>query len=690
MVKLICPLWLLSTLTVFAQWTYYAPDLRGGADRTSYLCLVNPGKETATFTVTGYQADGVAVGTRGITLPSLGRFESNGADLIDTGPVAWARVEAAHQLVGYVRYETPNGPGMVSLNRVDGDALWVPQLLQDDFFSSGSEVVLVNTSDREGTTLADPERANQSIRRLLGPATIESLAKPFSQGCVRYDSLYEKYNQDMFWDKLTSEVSLAGVQHFGLAGPDAGMASMQLMRTPIHEMIVTPLHPDTRNFKTHFVLINTTDEILPVVLTVYDQALEAYEIAIDLEPFEKRTYTFNDQAQLAQPFFPRWYRIEAHEFGLVGFQYVATKTGKAMAAMSEAHQPGSEVVLPFTPNPAGGRTVVGFINPTGINAHLNIYGMNDEGKVVARKRGQVIKPNEKIVTDTAELFGAAADKVTWVRVLALNSLVTAYALVTDDHDKQMQAEFGKAVAVHDGSFAVSNFEFQRTTTLKSQNWVVQGFNTHFYYQLIEADRDHFHDSHSMPVWGEFFTEAAFDSDEGNLYLGYEPAQLQKIYPFEGRIDHVALRSPYIELPPYGDFYLSYLVRFIDPLNAAPGSRYGLAWREEGSATWHWFGVTGELLLDAPFPLNDCWVPVCYRSLHNEVTLTGWQPFETKLPDGLGGKRIQVAYYYEHHHLTGYAEKGPTFFIDAVRLSEQPTAHTLFYEEASGTIEEIEE
>ena len=486
----------------------------------------------------------------------------------------------------------------------------------------------------------------------------------------------------MVWDRLTSEdLNFSALQHF--QSNSARLASMTLPRTPFDDMFFVPLASTLNSFWNRMVLVNTHPRETQVTVTSYFDYMEPYSLTLTLAPHEKRTYNYGDTNQLALPFNPTWIKFTPHERGLTGYQIAGANDGTGLAAMGALPRPASVMVLPYTPTSTDLATEIGVINTLEKNATVYIYGFNDSGTRVARS-SKILHPGESLKTDAGQWFGEKAAEVTWVRLHAHRAAISAWARVKRTGDSAHGAMAGIPGPAYKGNTFKTDFEFLEVDALLDQGWTRHYFSKRFRTEEDRRDEDIFHDTHSDPVNGQFFMESAFIADEGFSFLGYEPTP-HITAPFQEELsDAVAFMSPYFEMPPEGDFYLSYEMRFFEPDLATETSQYGVAWREEGQSTWHWFGLDGHIVLKPFSYVSDCWVEVTYRVLNRFITISGWLPFETKLPDSVRGKRIQVGLFY--NHIEGPVEEAPALLIDSLRVSAEPLDFSLFYERASGSFE----
>ena len=668
-----------------AQFTWYAPDLRWDDDIQTYVGFVNPDREDLTLTITGFGADGSLLGSLERELPANGRFEEASSSFFESATsLAWLRVTSDRQGAGYVRYSKANDNAfsLVPLNHIAGTESWLAQVYPSALIPS-KEITLVNTSEVEGGAQIEPHRFQGTFGAQNKVQAIPDFSLAHGQARFQHQDIFTWFPENLSWDRLAAEVPVVGVQHFG--AETGGLASQVLQRTPHREFFVNAIQPSGMKAKTYFVAVNTNPDPLEVELISYDQQLNEHPSLMVFEPYERRVFDLSDGQALKLPFHFTWLRLRARENGLIGFQYTAAADGDAMTVTDIGAHAGSVVNLPHTPSTADLRTTVTFLNPDGEkNARFFIFGFADDGQLAARS-GKILEGNAVLQLDTEDLFGEKADRVAWMQLFAPAGLVSATATISRRDGSAMAAVVGTPTLISRASTQVSGFELLRVRDLEGQGWTPISYKEAFYRNdVLEETRNIFHDGHSSPIPGQFFAETAHFPVEGQLYLAYEPLTIYKSTIFPERIDRTLLASPFFEVPSFANLYLSYQMRYFNPQNATLESRYGLAWREEGASEWNWFGLGGELLVDPPFLIGDCWIDVGYRDISKLVTLSGWYPFEVQLPNTLIGKRIQVAYFYDHRHYVGSATQGPTLQIDDIRLSTHPSYQFPFYYEKKGS------
>jgi len=681
--------------SVWAGFDYYAPDLRWDETARAYLGFVNPGREPLVVRIVGYDAEGAALDEREVELPRFGRFESAARDLFEDGAVRWARLDASAQIAGYVRYVAADKSrwSLVPLNRFAGDELWIPQL--EALPALGDvEIALANAGAEAAAVSLNPFRDARyvgTLQEAAGPRTVPELTQPGRATRLNYAALYsEPFAHAFTWDRLAAPApaGLVGALHFGAASGEglAPLATVALPRTPLRDMALIPLTAEADDLRNELVLINVTPGPLEALVAFYNGREETLETRITLPARERTTVRFNELFPFDQFFEPQWHRVTVNETGLIGYQLSVAEATGAATALAGALDPGSLVSLPYTPTQDGLETLVTLLNPAEKPARLYVYGFDDAGALAARVPPFYVKPRSKAAYSMTELFGEAAGKVSWTRVLTTSGQAAAYSMTRQTGGQAMAAMQGQVAAGRDRDFFQADFEFIDFERLIDQGWTVDYFGFDFPRTLFEDRKDFYVDIHQQPLWGQIFTEVAFEAATGGVYLGYESPAPFTFYLAQSLRDALTFRSPFFEAPEGGPLYLSFALRMINPENANPGGRYGVAWREEGSSQWRWFGLSGEILQNPPLAVRDCWQEnVAYRELTNLVTLTGWLPFEAALPKEAAGKRLQVALFYDHVYNQGDGQ-GPRLFIDDLRVSTNPRDYSLFYESASGEFE----
>lgn len=670
------------TMPLMAGRMFYAPDLAAMDDRDAWLGVVNNSGEALTVTVHGYTADGQQVGEALWELAVGERVEVAADSLFDQQP-AWAALESDFPLVGYVRYQKGDAISMVPLTRFAGPDLYLPGITED---GTGSQVALVNTSADAGEALSSPWRRyphDFNANHLQEPSTLEGFGAAKTQLRAAYDDLVTGEKKGLRWDRIQSALPLVGVHHFHDEESGA-YGSLVPALTPLREMIIAPLAPAKRGYRTHFVVANTTDQPLQADLTIRDLFIaEPLVEILTLEAGEKRVYTFGDPTQLPQ-FKPIWFHIRANENGLVGYQYTEARNGGSRAYWEAKGEPGSRVVMPYVRHDAGYTTRFTLINPTDETAAYTLSAYGADGSFIKLWRAPIFLAGQAEHYTLDEVFGDQASDIAWFEVRALRGKATVMGLIHTSNGSTMAAITGTPTSFSKDARKVADYEFLRALELGPQGWTAQMFDDEFARPLF-TETGRLNNGEETPDDGSFFLERNFGAGHGKAYFGYEPRLAAKDNVFISQQEEVALVSPYFEVPDYANCYVSFDMRLINPEFATAHSRYGIAWRTEGSDDWHWFGLTGEMLLDPNPLIADCWERVCYRSHDNEVTLTPWFPFQAPLPETVAGKRIQVGLFYHHVHTRSSSYVGPTLFVDNIGLTATGNDRAFYYEDAAGTV-----
>lgn len=662
------------------QWI--AADLKWSSDRPTYLGLVNRAGSELRLSVEGYAADGSSLGRLDVVLGAFQKVES-ATDLLFGSQLAWARIEAEATVVGYVRYVRGKALSLVPLSRLAGPDLYLPAISAN---GTGSEVVVVNTAAEGAHVLSSPKRAyphDFNAVSLGEPAALTDLATGHSQLRSAYSDLLLGEKQGLLWDRLRADLPIAGVQHFYQPNVKE-FGSLPLQLTSPHALFFVPLKPASNGTKTHLVLVNTTAGRLRATLTLFDAYLPAPSVVeLDLQPGEKRTYTLGDPTQLPQ-FQPIWGKVETDADGLISYQYSVNTRGERGGFLNPSLEPAVRTVLPYLRQDGQITTRLTLINPVERNSNYEIRGFDERGVLIRSFESPVFRPAESRTYTMTELFGNRASNISWLEVRAMSGKVAALALISSTDAATLGAFALTPVLMGGDERVISSLEFPVATELTPQPWTGIRFDDQI-DRLLFNQSEIFDDGYTIPQPGRFFTDCHFIASAGKWYLGYEPLCIAENNVIVEPQEEIALVSPYFEVPTYEAHYLSFDLRLIDPDSATAGSRYGLVWREEGSEDWQWFGLNGEILLDPPTRISDCWERVCYRTNEREAWLTPWFQFETVLPETVRGKRIQVGLFYNHVHLRNSAHFGPTIFIDNVRLRSGPLAHPLFFPEAAGPV-----
>lgn len=678
--------WLL-TVAAMCQDTWYAPDLRVSAARDSWLGIVNPQLAPVDVTVTGYDTTGQVIDSVTLAMKRFEHIERHAMTWFGED-VAWARIEANELIAGYVRHQrTADGrfslTGLVPFSGMDA---YVAQL--NPLAGIGrAEVVLANVSDQSGTMSLKP-----SLQTWFDPVPIledEPIAldaNPYGQIEYQYPDFYDLEKVHIYWDQVFAKGGprLAGVQHLGGVDEEGGFATYHLPRTPLREMIIAPYRDDAANSQTRFVLANTYPVKLPIELTAYYEHSDPLTTTLELEPYEHRIFNFNDHSQILLASNALWYRLRTQEGGVLGFQLYEPYPGGPVAASEANHLPGNIINLPYTPTDSSLQTTLHLINPSDETALLHFAGFDQRGKIVELLTMEALGPLQQRRYTLEEIFGDDAEDIVWTRVWTRNGELWITSLTEQRDGTGLAVMDGIPIKVNQGPVFHASFEQFTINALEGQGW--QGFTYDARKRrshLLRIDRNHHHDDYHTTPPGSFFLENAFLANHGNLYLGYDP--LLRLSNIERSLlpDTVVYLSPPVEIPNYGEFHVSFAMRFMKPQQATEDSEYGIVIVPEEEGDWTWFGLDGKTLLDPPPIIADCWRDLNYRSLAYTTTVSDWLPFETKLPEQYLGKRVRVGLYFNHQ--PAEVEEGPLLAIDDIRIQSEPLRRSIFFESGFGII-----
>ncbi len=680
-------------LPALAASEQFAPDLREQTNRAAWLGLVNPTDSALDVTVKGYSADGEHLTNLTLTLPAWGKVEYSTAELHSASneskpetPLAWARISSPGLPVGYVRYAgtAPRWMTIAPLARTAGAELWVPQIAAGTF---APKTVLVNTGAAAGTATSAPTNATDAETTDQTGAEVPDFGVALGQAELNYGALYAKPEQ-LAWDHLRgAELAMTGLQFLGTdaSNPDRG-AAWVLPRTPSRRLVVGPLLPLRAGGWNKVVLINTNQTELRVDITPhyswygqppYDFTYQSQPYTIVLATGERRELDIDHPDQQSLPAVADWLELQSYDGGLLGYQLFGRTGQTTVSAVDIDGAPGSNRVLPHLVSNATLSTTISIVNTSEREGNGYITGYTSQGQAIASTNLPRLRAYEKRDYTMEQLFANRAGEVAWALVRNTNGHLVAHS-VTSRRDRTALMGFSAVptIATTEEPLYAADMERHLIGNLFALGWAPVT-----YTNAGEVYEEGYYGDIVYP--GKFFIEDAFNGDTGYFYLGYEPYHSANplAVPY-GLTERVALTSPYIEVPLYGTWYLNYRMRFHNPQDAQWESRYGLMWREEGSEDWHWFGVSGRNLLEPDDALADCWVDIEWRNLI--VTVTGWYPMETMLPPETAGKRIQVAYYYDHQPKST-ADHAPWMFMDSIRIVPKANPWALHYVWGQGTL-----
>lgn len=677
----------LLTLPLCAGTTQYATDLRTDSGTNAWLGFVNPTDAAMTVIITGFTETGAPIGAKEVILPAYGSYEGAAASFFGN-TIAWATVTSDGVPVGYTRY-AGSGNTWISaapLSRTSGDVLWVSQL-NNSLEGFTPTTVLVNTTGNQGSATAEPNVLASSdkvgshvFNEDDGTVTLEDFGAPYSQGELDYAAAFAK-PLDLTWDTITAtDIHITGMQH--LADGDA-RAAYHLPRTPARRMVLGLQQPLREGMWNKLVLVNTNQSPLRVEITPhyswygtppYDFTYQTEPDTLILDPGERRVINVDEHTQQSIPAVADWYEVQAFDSGLLGFQLFGTEAGNAVGAVETEHQPGSKRVLPYVVTSSDLLTDITLINTSEAKSRGRLMGYDSNGNLRANVPVPDLRAYEQRTFTTEEVFGDNASAVTWVTVLNSTGHLATQSVTYRRDYSAMSGLAGVATIAHtDESLFSASVEQFDITDFRGQGWRETHFTDAGEMVFVQSWESANGDAVKP---GEFWVENAFDAEGGYFYLGYEPFHSQNWAARSfGITERVALVSPYIEIPQHGDWFLNYRMRFHNPEDAKDESRYGMMWREEGSDNWFWFGLSGRHLLNPDGAIGDCWVDIQWRNL--DITVTQWIEMEMQLPAELAGKRIQVAYYYDHQPESA-SDTAPWMFIDSVNIQPTPLDHSLYY------------
>lgn len=698
----------LSLVSVFswAQLRYLAPDMRWDSNLQAYLGIANPMANPVSVTVVGYDTAGEEIGRQTLELGAYHQREWAANALFSNNDISWAELLTDVAIGSYIRYAHTDGKRMsvAALNTIDGNEAFVAQTLAFDDIGS-SQVVMVNTSSEEGKAFVQPVLIKKGFRdsaKAEEAIAVDGFGAPGSKATLEYDSLFQKDKVTLIWDKIfTEKGKVAAIQHLGNAKADSGqLASLALPRSTHRDMIIGPIDPyDDQIRSTRFMLVNTYNTTLRVALTAYYPQEPTYLTdepttitrTYDLEPNEKRIFEFNNFEENDLPSRAAWYRVTPFEGGMIGYQIISDRTTNALAACESVYRPSSVVTLPYTPNSDDLTTYIGLINPTETYVNANVGGFDADGRLVAYRGRIGLSGYEKKTFTLEELFGNNAKKIVWTRAAVTTGELSAQAHVVRKDGQDMAAYLGIPFLANGGETFTAQFEYFFPEDLNNQGWEIltlDGYDRRIFNRKnagkaatssFGLERNQHHHEHAFARPGTFYMESQFRAKSGFFYIGYEPLFGFNYGLIDPPVDDAAMfLSPYFEVDIYGDNYLTYNMRLMNPDSTKLGSEYGLVFREEGSNTFSWFGVNAKLLRQPPITIRDCYIEVYYRC--DDVLISDWLPFQYKLPESLKGKRIQVGLYYRQQPGDNPFEEVPRIYIDDIAIRKTSLEHFNFFPE----------
>jgi len=687
---------MLAASMCLAQHTYYAPDLGQSDDHRAYLGLVNPGESMVTVTLVPHAGDGTTLIAEQRQIPPYGRLELDSRVLFPTAERGWVHIESDGVLNGYVRHKASGGGHAASpIASVSGREVWLPQI-QDVRPGLASRFAITNTVPVEGTATSDPVfRGEGAPRKNDTPQTLPGFGLGNQQITLDYGIALEKA-ETVLWDHIASNdgLELVGTQH--LIDQEGTAAAITLTRTPFRRLVFGPLQPNESGTWNKLVMVNTNPVPLPVTITAYQRYYNNTDITVGdpvsyeltLDPYEQRVVDITHPTLSELPANASWLSATAAEAGLLGYQLFGSEDGETLGAIETGVVPTSVSSLPYTPSDDDYETEIAMINPGEESAFIHLYGYADNGAVRGKVIRKKVRPSEKLVLTTDQLFGESAGEITWVRVLHSHGELFTYSLVKNREGGDALALQGTATLARDGELFLADFDHFGLDTMEGQGWTGYHFTDGGELDdtwVLNWETQYGHTSY-LP--GNFSLEEALDGEDGFFYQGYEPLNSSLIVAEgNGNPEQVAFVSPWIEVPEFGTWYASFQLRFFNPELVTQKSNFGIAWRVDGSNEWHWSGMNGWHLIYPDLIVADCWAPITFRN--EEVIVTNWLPFETVLPDEVLGKRIQIGYYFEFVP-DGPGDTAPWMWLDRLRISTEPQDFALNYApygKGSFTVEE---
>jgi hypothetical protein len=701
---LLCSSW------CWAQFSYTVPDLRGENGETVLLGLVNTEQTDIEVTLQGYAADGTALAIYSTKMTRFARVEGTATDLFGNENVAWAKVQSTGKVSGYMRFVDEVGHfALAPIVEWVGDEVFIAQ--PDPLEGTAVRTTLVNTGSKDGEVFYQPIVTNKNglVEKSAEPVRLDGAGNAGGQTVFSYEGTVLKESGDLLnWDRVFgNDVALASVVRVGDNAANQPKAAMTPPRTPYRSMIINGPRPNKNNFLPNddldysLVLINTYPGQTRVVIEAHYNVspyqtyitphdYEPETITYNMEPFEKVVYDIDADLQ-PNPDLPAradWYRVIPFEGGLIGYLAIRNNETGALALAGSAPLAGNVSNLPYTPSNADLETRISTVNSSDQVIHANWVGFDDEGRIRGF-RGLRCEPNTRYVATTEELFGAAAEHITWTRVFTQTFEIAAFAEVARRDESSLATMSGKATNYGRGELSFSGWEYFSYDEMLDHGWKDYFLPTDQPRYLFTLPNNENptqtrllnHPQFAFPTPGNFFIDNAFLPAEGYFHVGYEPLFIQR-NSLDVRVpDRVALLSDYIQVPLLDGLNVRYQMRMTDPERATAPSRYGLLIQEEGADDFYWFGLRGEVLERPPLIIGDCWVEVRYR---NEiVTLTPWWQFEAPLPEEFKGKRIRIGLYYDHDTTVGPEQPGPRIFMDNVRITADKLMNGIYYPESSG-------
>lgn len=653
-------LWLLLLIGIlgWSQYFQYTSDLRWDEDLKCEVGFANPTKSPASVVLTGYTNTGGMLGTKSFDLPGLGRKSFSCQELFSTSSIAFLKLEASVELGSYVLYQSEHTMSTLPFSSTPGSKVFVPHIARDtELFYT--ETTVANFSSSRSALISQPymDPANPDSLtpdRLTEPVYLPSELSQNAQSRFTYSSLYPELTPSLQWDIITSTQpqGLVGVEHFGKSLQQR--ASLSLNRSPFQEIIISHISHDKDHFWTGLVLVNTKDGIVPVTIQSYmEDGTPFQKVHFELQPFEKKTFLIGEGQELGLSDLASWMKITPYEQALIGYEIFGSPDRTFLAGMEAAMIPTNMVTLPFTPTNDDQWSGFGMINPTDHDICVQIGGLDDEGNILGYYDCKRMDPHSKFITTLEDFFGEKAKDIRWVRLNTERGTMSGFSLIGDRDRTKLAGLQGISTYNREGTVFSANFEHDGVDTLVDQGWQETQFADVWQWRWLN----------------HFSIEPFYEAVNGVTHL-----QARK-YPMEfyfwGYVDRIGFVSPFFEIPVEdNNLFLSFYLRLIDPIHTNDYSRYGIIWREEGSNSWHWHGVTGPYILRA---MDEVYNFTVTQKWNLEVhEMTQWLPFEVQLPSSLAGKRIQLGLYYESpNEYLEPDQKTPYLWCDFIRVTTDP-------------------
>jgi hypothetical protein len=669
---------------IFGQISVVAPDVVWNAEIHSTIGMANPHRLSATLTLRGYDAQGVSLGSREIVLGAFQRLELAAKDVFDNASLAWLVLDSTLDIGTFVRREAVDGASLSLTSMVPnaGPELYVPHITKDpQFFSEFAAVNLAGQTSEVYAQpyLLDPEVKAPASRTVQMPdgVLLSPLSHPYNQVRFDYSQYFPESVSALLWDRIHSadEVGLVAFQHFGSrnAAGTPQMATLQLNRSPFHEVVFSHINRDRENFWTSMVLINTFDGILPVEVQSYsDDGLPFQYERFNMAPYEKKVFTINNTNELGLSDVASWFRVRSAERGLIGYEIFGSPNQQVMAALETAPIPTSMCVLPDTPTSDQLWSGVGVLNTYDEPVVVQFAGFDDSGKLIGLHDSVGLYPNQKKTLTLEGLFGEKARQITWTRVDVLRGTISAFSFTGKRDRTTLGAMQGVPVLDLDGLIFHASFEHDVVPTLLDQGWQEYRFFPDYY-----------------PPASSFFIERYYEAVHSNHHLGYNTDR--ETYGFPALLESTALMSPLFEIPNDSqDYYLNFNLRIVDPEYLRPDGKFGIVWREEGSSVWNYHTLSVETL-ETPVEGDYYYKPHYMYPKHWRGAvhvMSVWWPFSFALPRHLQGKRIQVGPFFHQSIPVDMVrcrrEKPPILFWDQITVTPKQLPYYRFDPRGVGT------